>query len=224
MTRKFPFAIVAICGLAIMCSSIAGAAPKKYTKNKFNAVILGTHKVVYSKAHRDTIEVEDQVDHAVIKKIVVTDPQPEKIDGKKVVINSGEGAEFGGNGSGTLYLYKELKNELCLLNDGYYILRIYNILVDDKGQTCMFTYDPPGSSKKPEFYEWSHEVPVDSAVNAKIFARACEVMDHLPKWKPATKNGKKIVGEGRLASSTDKFKIEAHKLYIIAGGGWQELQ
>ena len=196
---------------------------KKYTPNENGIVALGNNKLEYTKSKIDTMDWEDPVTHKMIIRIIKTDPYVEKVDGK--IIEDLPPA-FKDNSSPAEYLYRKMKNELSGLEDGFYYVGLRNLIVDDKGKTCAFTYDGVSGNKTEDRSKARQPIEVDKQLDEKIFNKICNELANFPTWQPPVVKGKKAVSEINPFGDWSRdyqLKIQGHKVYFKTNAGWIEL-
>ena len=189
-------------------------APKKYKVNDHGIINLCGRTFTYSKGSVDTITIDDAKGEPV-ENIIKSTGRPLKMDGKTI---HDELPTF--NVPVEEHLYAKLKTELAQLPDGYYSLGVYNIIVDDQGKTCAFSYEGITGRKNEE--ERTGEIPIDIGKQArvKLFDKICNVLAGFPAYVPPSVNGKKVVSVSNPVYP-NLFKMEKHRLYVKRAGVWK---
>ncbi len=195
---------------------------RNFTADKFGFVRLGNNQFEFSRADADTIEVEME-DGTMVKKIVKQDPHALKMDGRPILdMNPAMDA----NGSPVEYLCQKMKGDFLGLEDGFYFLGIANVIVDEKGKGCGFTYQGINGSKLEDNSQPAKAIKLEKKVEEKLFNRICNELAAFPKWQPPVVKGKKVISASSLFGGTWlglQVKVERHKVYVKSGKTWVEL-
>ncbi len=214
---------LAILALAPMSCFAQNKASKQYAPNKYGDVVFGKNKMEYSKEKIDTVEMEDPNTHEIIKRIIKRFPSLKKIDGKEIADLD---PAMKGNASPAEYLYRKMKKDLSVLEDGYYDLGIMNLVVDDKGKNCGFTFQGITGYKTDDRNKPRPRIKVDKQIEDKIFNRLCEELIAFPTWQPPVVKGKKMPSASNLFGGDmgpSHLKIQGHKVYFKTSEAWVEL-
>ena len=217
---RFNF-IAALLVPALIISSLSFSQKttgKKYKLDSYGMVVLGKHKFEYSERKVDTIKIVDPQTKEAIMKIVKIDPRPLKVDGKLI---TDETVKFKGGGSAEEYFLGKIKNEISKLEDGYYRLDVYNIIVDDKGKICAFTYGGIHGKRTEKGGFAENPITIPAALEDIIFEKIGDELAAFPNWEPAVLNNKPVVGEASVIKAMGLYKITAHKIAYFKNGGWQ---
>ena len=198
-------------------------ATKKYIPDEYGFVVFGTNKLEYSKVQIDTIEMEDPKTHDLIKRIIKRSPSLTKIDGKEVADLS---PAMKNNSSPAEYLYRKLKKDLAVLEDGCYDLGIMNLIVDDKGKNCGFMFRGVSGNKNEDSDKPKQRIKIDKQTEDKIFNRMCEEFVAFPTWLPPVMKGKKVPSASNLFGDNwrpPQLKVLNHKVYFKTQEAWVQL-
>ncbi len=210
----------------LLLAGIVGFAQKSSTKtyvpDQYGMVNLGA-KIEYDNGRTDTMEMEDPATKEIIKRIIKSDPRPVKVNGKEFIVEGAEPATFKGKGTVQEYVFTKMKGNLAKLDDGFYTVSIFNIMVDEKGKTWAFSYEPVNGTKTEAPQHNEPAINVDPKTEKAIFENACNVMANLPLWKPSEQKGKKVVGEGYGSTYREKLKVQGHKVYLKIKDNWKAL-
>ncbi len=199
-------------------------ATKTYMPDKYGMVNLGA-KIDYDKGKTDTIEMEDPATKEIIKRIIKMDPKPVKLNGKDFIVDNdyADAASFKGNGTPQEYIFTKMKANLAKLENGFYTVNIFNIMVDEKGKTWAFSYEPVTGTKTEDGERGAAGINIDPKIEKAIFENACNTMANMPLWKPAEHKGTKVVGEANGSTYRNKLKVDNHKVYLKIKDTWKAL-
>ncbi len=186
-------------------------AAKTFKPDQYGMISLGA-RIEYGKPRFDTIEMEEPSTKEILQKIIRRDPMPEKVNGKDIVTDAKPAAFKGGDAQ--LYIFRQMKQQLSKLEDGFYTIDISNIIVDENGKTCGFMYSPVKGTKAANPKQGEPTIKVDPKTEKEIFDKACDIMQRFPTWKPAELKGKKVAGEGNGATYRCKIIVEKHKVSL----------
>ncbi len=213
--RVLAWVALSLVGFIMLLPSLTHAqkgGSKKYAVNSHGIVDLCGRKFTYSNATTDTIEVNVPGKDEGVAKIIKTNGYPIQLEGKH--IQDGQPVF---NVPFEEHLYRKLKKLLLQLPDGYYNLGVYNIIVDDNGRTCAFSYE--GCSGSTEEGGKGKAIKINARAAAIVFDETCNVMANLPAFSPPVVNGKKVVSVSNPIYPNE-FKIEKHKLHLKRKGVW----
>ena len=202
------------------------ATTKTYKADEYGFVQFGNHSFDFTSPGPDTIEVED-VDGTMIKKIVKMDPCVWRMDGKDIC--SGGDHIFANGKSPAGYLFKKLKKDISLLEDGFYNFNLNNVIVDESGKICAFNYYPilsyrGGLAKNDS--EKKKPLIIEKKTEQKFFNAICTQFVNFPKIQPCVAdNGEKLASKADLVppSTFYQLKVEKHKVFFYVKERWVKL-
>ncbi len=201
------------------------ATTKAFKADEYGFVRFGNHNFDFTRPEPDTIEVED-VDGTMIKKIVKMDPHAWRMDGKG--ISDGGDHVFTNGKSPAEYLFKKLKKDISLFEDGFYNFNLKNIIVDEGGKICAFNYYPilsyRGSLVKNDS-EKRKPLVIDKKIEQKLFNAICGQFAHFPKIQPCVIDGEALVIKADLVSPSVfyQLKVQKHKVFFYVKERWVQL-
>jgi hypothetical protein len=204
--------------LAALVCSTRNVMAQKFSADENGLVKLSSHNFGYSRFQTDTIEMEDPKTGNMVVKVMQKNPVVISIDGKKIEDLK---PVFKNNGDATQYLASRMKKELSVLPDGFYDLGIENLIVDENGKTCAFTYKG-FSGHKNEKPKNEESINVDKATAQIIFNKLGNELAGLPAWLPAAVRGKKVpsISNPFGDSWQPKIQLKDHKILVKSGGDW----
>ncbi len=217
--------------ISFLCFS-QNSNSKIYKPNEYGTIIFGDNKPEYSSTKFDEIaagagvaEWSDHFSKAVATRKTTSVPHMVKMNGKTIQRESYWSNE---NDWVMPAMYKKLKTELLALEDGYYYLGIKDLIVDENGNICAFTYERilglktiPNSSPIEE----RPFIPVNAMVEQKIFNKICAELAGFPKLAPTVIGNKKVVSVNSLFGDWCAYslKVQNHKLYCATKEAWVEI-
>ncbi len=216
--------------LPMLLVSISGSSQKVMTKTftagEYGFVQVGNNTFEFSRAAPDTVEIED-VDGTMVKKIVMTDPYPLKMDGKDVY--DGDYLIFKGSITPAQYLSQKIKKDIRLLEDGFYNFNATDIVVDTNGKICALYYHPIYARKgdlAKNNSDRKKPLVIEKKLAQKLFNDICNQLANFPKLTAPVVEGQKIVTRCNLSeqSSYYQLKVQKHRAYFYNKERWIELK
>jgi len=111
------------------------------------------------------------------------------------------------------YLFAQLKNDLDKLENGSYILRVNNLVINDKGNIAY--YENAGID-----FSWREEKKnplIADDVKHTINEKLVDALDHSIQFKPALKSGKPV--NVRLVMGQYQIEVKNHKAQLVERAG-----
>lgn len=201
-----------------------------FTENSFSAKFSRQGNIV--KYRGNTIELSPQLPSDTVtildpstgkERMVVTtlNPHPIKLNGKKIY-NSDDlygqnkmGSPVTNTSSFTAdglreYLLSHLSDDLSKLEDGYYMLSVDNVVVNENGSIVYYEYgDLRGVSNS---YPPKPHAEVNKTTSETIGKRVDELLNEAPKHEPAYYNGNAVPSLVNGVVFRNAFQIKNHKL------------
>ncbi len=212
ITLTVLFILLSVPGFAIKKSA------KKYAVNPYGIVTLYDDKFIYSKATVDTIESAEPGSDVEIRKIIKTKGRPVKMNGK--VIHD-ELPVFKQKHNLEEHLLNKLRGELNSLPNGKYTLELYNMIINEDGKVCAFSYEGISASEAED--ERGKSVFVIDKIQAQhLFQKICTELTNLPPFEAPQLKGKKIISVSNPIYP-NQFWIRDHKILIKQKDQWRDL-
>ncbi|MGN6567450.1 MAG: M56 family metallopeptidase, partial [Flavipsychrobacter sp.] len=111
------------------------------------------------------------------------------------------------------YLLSNLSSELSKLEDGYYMLNVNNVVINEDGAIVYYEYS--GLKGTSNSYPPKPHAEVDSATSDAIGRRVGTLLDNAPKHDPAYYKGNAVPFLVTGVVFLNPFQIKNHKLVSI---------
>lgn len=204
-----------------------------FTENSFSAKFSRDGNIVKYRDNVIELSPPPAPDTVVImdpstgqKRTLVTrmDSHPTKLNGKKIyrsddlnVMNTMGGPmtnvpSLSGDGIKE-YLLSNLSSELSKLEDGYYMLNVNNVVINENGAVVYYEYG--GLKGTSNVYPPQPHPEIDSATSDAIGKRIGELLDNAPKHDPAHYKGNSVPFLVTGVVFLNPFQIKNHKLVSI---------
>ncbi len=213
---------ILICILMAFAPHVAfpqKAGTKKYTVNQYGIVSLYNNKLTYNKGSVDTIEVAEPDSDKELKKIIKTKGWPVKLDGKAI---HDEVPAFKKHHTAEVYLFNKLRSELLKLPNGRYTLELFNMIIDENGKICAFSYEGISASEADEEKQPKKVFTIDKIQGQQLFQKICDELVHFPAFEAPVVKGKKVVSVSNPLYP-NQFWINNNKILVKQKDKWQEL-
>ena len=201
-----------------------------FTQNSFSAKFSRDGNIV--KYRDNVIELSPQLPADTVtvmdpstgkQQMLVTSlsPHPIKLNGKKIYTSDDlyaqnkMGSPVTNTSSFTAdglreYLLSRLSGDFSKLEDGYYMLSVDNVVVNENGSIVYYEYGSlRGTSNS---YPPKPHAEVDKATSEAIGRRVDELLNEAPKHEPAYYKGDAVPSLVNGVVSRNPFQIKNHKL------------
>ncbi len=213
-----PLALIVLLTLLFAPCFAQKKGAKKYAVNAYGVVNLYDDKFTYSKGTIDTIESAEPGSDIEVKKIIKTKGRPVKMNGKTIY---DELPVFKQEHTVEEYLLNKLRSELSKLPNGNYTLELYNMIVDEQGKVCAFSYEGISASEAEDERALKVFI-IDRTQAQQLFQKICAELTSLPAFEAAQINGKKIISVSNPIYP-NQFWIRDHKILIKQKDKWVPL-
>ncbi|MBS1690329.1 MAG: hypothetical protein JSS96_16480 [Bacteroidetes bacterium] len=204
-----------------------------FTENSFSAKFSRQGNIVKYRGNTielsppsipDTVTVLDPVTGEQRTLVTRRDPNPIKLNGKKIYTSDDLDAKNTLGGPATNkssfsydgikeYLLSNLSSELSKLEDGYYMLSVNNVVINEEGAIVYYEYG--GLRGTSNSYPPKPHPEVNPATSEAVGKRVDELLNDAPKHEPAYYKGNAVPFLVTGVVFLNPFQVKNHKLVSI---------
>jgi hypothetical protein len=145
-------------------------------------------------------------------KISEKDPQPVKMNGVPISFKADKAPYFTApDKNAGKYLIKRLDKELSQLQNGTYVLRLNNIITDEKGRIAYFDYGGIEPARSRTADGSGAQAPIDKQLQENISNKVYGLIDKAPPYIPGSLNAQNVPAYAEEYAS-QLFTVKDHQV------------